>query len=207
VVVESVSYSGLVAAERGLWDWVFDTAGAVAALAAIVGLFLVIVQLRGVKRQLVLANFDPTAQRMLDADVLLVQRPDLRKYVYGDANGMPVPPDFHAEDGPAALSLAEYFVDMLDTEMLRRRTFPIVSEHLPDFEPWLCDLLMQSVAACHVITQNSEWYSKDLLARFADLADRGMSAVVPRDAERAIWRSAACLSARWQEAVEHREPK
>jgi hypothetical protein len=206
VIDQWVPYARLIATERGFWDWSFDT-GALADLAAIVGLFFVVIQLRDVKRQLVLANLDPTAQRMLDADLQLVQHPELREFIYGQVDGIPVDLPENPNDRAAALALAEYFVDMLDTEMLRRSTFRIVSKKLPDFEPWLCDLLMQSVAACHVIVANHEWYSEGLLARFAELADRRMSAVIPSEVERARWRNQDHLSPRWRAAVERRSER
>lgn len=160
--------------------------------------------LRDTQRGLLAPHFDATAQRILDMDALLLERPGLRDHLY------PTPPAKKALLPPVgteraeALAIAEYVLDLLSTELLRDRAFPQVQEGLPHFEPWIRDLIEGSEAFAYVIATNWEWYDRAVLARYADLANRNRCAWVSPDDDRwQQWLDESAVSGAWRGAVDH----
>lgn len=195
------------------WDEAAVVVSALSALMTVGTLIFLAAQVRDARRQVALAaqstigsHLDPMAQRILDADLALVEHPHLRRHIYGDDNRSPVElPPFNSLERASVMAMAEYFVDMLDTELLRRDRFPDVHASLPHFEPWLCDLMMQSPAACLVAVENRQWYTTGLGARLADLAQRGMAALHVPEPVVIELSSPELLTDRWQEVVAERQ--
>lgn len=198
----------LVADTRAGWDWVFDLGGLAAAIGTVAALFVLVRQSRQTQEELeslreaaLETHFDATAQRILDLDRILLERPALRRHLYRGRDGGPAHlPSKEPERGEAE-AVAEYVIDMLDTELLRDVKFVDVRSQLPDFEAWIRDLIADSEPVCYMITTYWEWYSEALLARYADMADRGRAALVPPDGRWRGWLAKAALPEKWREVV------
>ena len=201
--------------QRDIWDWIVQCGSLVSAVGSVLALGFLIYQLRHMRLEIELSkeaaltgHFDATASRMLRADELFMEHPSTRRYVYGE-DGRPVDLPASEKERDTALAVGEFLIDFLDTELLRQQRFPLVAERLPDFEPWVYDVLRMSTAVCVFLRTSWRWYSPALLARYADLASRDALAAPPDGVNWKVWIDDSQLSQRWRNLVSgktHRYP-
>ena len=191
---------------RSTSDWIFDLGALAAAIGTVAAVFVLILQNRQTRQELhhireatLGTHFDATAQRILDLDAIFLDRPELRTFIYRRPDGTPAQlPEHSSDKREDAEAIAEYVIDMLDTELLRGAAFLAVNVNLPDFEPWIRDLIAYSEPFCYVLATSWEWYSLSLLGRYAEMADRGRAAWMPDDEKTwLLWLGCTPLPEKW----------
>jgi hypothetical protein len=191
---------------RLLIDTFFAAVNAIGSIGTAVGIIFVIYQVWTARQQtqaaleaVMVSHLDTGGRRILDLDLAVIANPELRRWIYPDDSGRISFPADDPTKAAEALAVAEYQLDMLDTEFLRRKEFPRVAEKLPDFEPWVAQLLNESEPFCVFLSRTSSLYSEDVAARFADLVHHGKAAWSPPADQVSGFDAPHLLTDRWIE--------
>ncbi|MFC4019171.1 hypothetical protein ACFOW4_14640 [Micromonospora sp. GCM10011542] len=132
-------------------NWASQSIVGIVALASIV---FVGIQISDVRRSLGSSAFEATASRILEITRLSLQFKD--EYA-----------ELHRDGEPSLGSklLAEAYLDILDTELVRRRALPDAwADELPSLNDWIKDLFVELPGLRFVLSHRRSWYSGELFA-------------------------------------------
>lgn len=127
---------------------------AITAFTALIALFLIIKQINQFNMSLRSQVYQELINNSLEIDKLLIEKPELRKYIYGDAI---VSADIPEVD--QIMSLMEMIVDVLDNLGAQYKFIPKSEK-----EGWqlYAKQILSSPAAEYFITENGSWFSGNI---------------------------------------------
>jgi hypothetical protein len=125
-----------------------------ATLIAIATAMYLVQQVADVKRSLRAESFEATATRMQAVARLLLEHPNQHRELRADS-----PLTLESE------MLAEMILDIIDTDILRRKMFPDTwDKQLPPMEPWYEDMFREMPGLRTILDKRATWYSPELVA-------------------------------------------
>lgn len=125
----------------------------VGMLVASVAAVLIWLQITELRQVLNRSDFDSSSQRILRmSELQITHKKEFAQLLRGRVSN-------------SSRSLAEALLDIMDTEMLRRKAMPnVINPLVPPLDEYFADLLLEVPGLAKVLSQRSSWYSDELTA-------------------------------------------
>lgn len=140
--------------------------GELTVLISVMALLVSVVGYVTSRRSLHRASCRTAADLVLAADQMMVERPALRPYLYGDDDGKPVPVTATGEERWRIEAAGEFFLDVFET----------IWDHRPEYTPhdrdswreWIHEIMESSPVIQGIYTDGGARWYPTLAGMFAD---------------------------------------